>query len=223
MSVIPLISNGPQRTVVQTQEDFNVEGDALLIVNLDPEQLTNENVSNVSYDFRIGDKYRSHLEDTPQEISADGTITLRPGSALIIQTEEFVHLPRRMFGIIAPRVSLLQQGLSTTFSKIDPGYRGNLLITLFNLGQSTQILKKGQTFCALTLLDVRAGAWLYNQGAKQLYARVGQSLADRVKEWLEANHVLVMIVLILATSALIVVTFFLAAVHLFTFLVSPHT
>jgi len=211
MSVIPLITDGPQRTIVQNQDDFNIEDNRMLIVHLDPTQLTNRNASNVSYDFRVGNKYRSHLENTPQEIPDGGTITLHPGSALIIQTEEFIHLPRRMFGIIAPRVSLLQQGLSTTFSKVDPGYRGNLLITLFNLGQTTRVLKRGESFCAFSAIHVRDGAGLYDQGAKQLEARIGQRFWDRVREWLEANHVLVMILLI-------VVTLYLATVHLVTFI-----
>ena len=213
MSVIPLVLDEPIPTVVQTQQAFKVEGNAVLIVHLDPEQLTNKNASNVSYDFRIGNKYRSHRENTPRQIPDGGTITLRPGSALIIETEEFVHLPQGMFGIIAPRVSLLQLGLSTTFSKVDPGYRGHLLITLFNLGQTTQILKKGQSFCAFSLFDVRAGAWLYNQGPKELHARIGQRMRDRVRESLEANHVLV-------TILLIVVTFLLVVVHIIDFLKS---
>ena len=205
MSVIPLIIEGSKRTVVEKKEDFQVDGRAVRIRNLDLAQFTNRNTSNVSYDFRIGNKYRSHLENTPREIPAEGTITLHPGSALIIETAEHVHLPRTMFGIIAPRVSLLQQGLSTTFSKVDPGYDGPLLITLFNLGQTTRVLKKGEGFCAFSVIDVGEGAELYERAAKQLTARVDQRFADRVREWLEANHVLVMILLIIATIGLAIV------------------
>lgn len=224
MSVIPLVINGDEPTVVESQQDFDREGNAVRIGNLDPEQLIDKNTSNVSYDFRVGDQYRSHLERHPVEIPAEGTITLHPGSALIIQTAEYVHLPRRMFGIIAPKVSLLQQGLSTTFSKVDPGYNGHLLITLFNLGQTTQVLKKGQSFCAFSILDVSKGAQLYNKGPQQLRARIGQRFSDRIREWLEAHHVIAIMVLTLVDIILIVVTFFLAAVHLFTYMrsVTPH-
>ena len=160
MSVIPLIIEGSAATVVEKQTDFDLEGTAVLIRNLDQAQLTDTDTSNVSYDFRIGDKYRSHLEKEPREIRDESTITLHPGSALIIETAEYVHLPRRTFGIIAPKVSLLQRGLSTTFSKVDPGYHGHLLITLFNLGQTTCELKKGEGFCAFSVIEVgeRCGA-----------------------------------------------------------------
>jgi dCTP deaminase len=213
VSVIPLIIDGSAATVVEKQTDFDVEGAAVLIRNLDRAQLTDTDTSNVSYDLRVGNKYRSHLEKDPREIRDEGTITLHPGSALIIETAEYVHLPRRMFGIIAPKVSLLQQGLSTTFSKVDPGYDGHLIITLFNLGQTTCELKKGQGFCAFSVIYVGEGAELYEQPAQQLKARVDQRLGDHIREWLEANHVGVMIVLIvteiflfLATVGLIIVT-----------------
>jgi deoxycytidine triphosphate deaminase len=206
VSVIPLKIDGPNPTVVEKQENFDVEGNAVLIGNLEVTQL-NKNTSNVSYDFCVGDKFRSHLENTPRQIPNGGAITLHPGSALIIETREYVHLPRSMFGIIAPKVSLLQQGLSTTFSKVDPGYHGPLLITLFNLGQTTRILRKGDSFCAFSLIKVIDRAELYEQGPKQLDARIDQRLRDRVREWLEAYHVLVMILLIIVTA-------YLATVHL---------
>jgi len=135
MSVIPLTIGGEHPTVVQTQEEFGIEGPAILIRNLDLAQLTQENSSNVSYDLRVGLQCRDHSEQTVKDIPAGGVITLYPGSALIIQTEESIHLPRRLYGTIAPKVSLLQVGLSSTFSKVDPGYNGHLLITLFNLGK----------------------------------------------------------------------------------------
>jgi len=216
VSVIPLIADGLNPTVVQTQQNFKVDGHAVLIGNLDLAQLDDEANSNVSYDFRVGDKYRSHRERDPKEIPDGGVITLHPGSALIIQTEEYVHLPRHMFGIIAPKVSLLQQGLSTTFSKVDPGYNGHLLITLFNLGQTTRTLRRGQSFCAFSVINVSGGARPYNQEAKQLQARVGQKLPEWIREWLEANHVGVMVVLIVVTFLLIVATLLLTAAHLIT-------
>lgn len=118
MSVIPLITGGQRPSVVQNQQDFEVDGHAVLIGNLDLTQLTDETPSNVSYDFRVGDKYRSHRERDPKEIPDGGTTTLHHGSALIIQTEEYVHLPRHMFGIIAPKVSLLQQGVEERAKKV---------------------------------------------------------------------------------------------------------
>lgn len=170
MSVIPLTVEGTYPTVVQNQEHFDIEGRAVLITGLDIDQLNRSTESNVTYDLRVGRQYRDHREREIREIPDRGVITLPPGSAFVIQTEEAVHLPRTMYGIIAPKVSLLQLGLSTTFSKVDPGYPGPLLITLFNLGQTTVTLHRAEPFCGITFLTVEPGARLYQKGAKQLPA-----------------------------------------------------
>jgi deoxycytidine triphosphate deaminase len=211
MTVIPLKTEGPNRTVVQSQEDFNVEGNAVLIAGLDLAQLNEQGASNTSYDLRVGKQYRDHTEPHPKDIPDTGSITLYPGSAFIIQTEELVHLPRRMYGIIAPKVGLLQDGLSTTFSKIDPGYPGPLLVTLFNLGQTTRTLKRKERFCAFTLFEVAPGARLYEKGAKQITAQLAKQPRRSFREFLEVHHVAVMI-------ALIIVTLLLALEHLLTFI-----
>jgi dCTP deaminase len=170
LSVIPLTTRGPSPTVVQDQEHFQLEAGAALILQADLAQLTGDGESSVSYDLRVGEKCRDHRGWKVNDIPPNGSVTLNPGSALIIQTEEYLHLPRSMYGTIAPKVSLLQRGLSTTFSKVDPGYPGHLLITLFNLGQTRVILHRGECFCSLTLFDVAPGARLYKKGPKQLAA-----------------------------------------------------
>ena len=206
MSVVPLFIDGSAPTVVQKQEDFQLEGDAVLIADLDPSQLREGNSSNVSYDLRIGSKYRDHRKQDPNEINEGGVVTLRPGQALIIQTQEYVHFPRRLVGIIAPKVRLLESGLSTTFSKVDPGYRGNLLITLFNLGQTVRKLKRGDAFCALTLLRVDGGARLYDKGPQQITARLAKQPRRTLSEWLLPHHVTATLVLIGATILLALAT-----------------
>lgn len=203
MSVVPLTFEGASRSVVQRQDDFDVEGQAVLIGQIEVAQMQEGQASNVSYDLRIGKKYRDHRKKDPKEIPTDGVITLNPGSAIIIETEEYVHLPRRLFGIIAPKVSLLENGLSTTFSKVDPGYNGHLLITLFNLGQTVRKLKRGSTFCSFTLFSVADGARLYEKGPKQISARLASQPRASLREFLDTYHVGVMVALILATLLLL--------------------
>jgi len=154
MSVIPLTTDGADITVVQRQQDFDIEGEAVLIMELDVAQLREERASNVSYDLRIGKKYRDHREGETREIPEEGTITLYPGSALIIQTEEYVHLPRRLFGTIAPKVKLLEQRPVDHILEGRSRILWSPLITLFNLGQTVRKLRPGDKFCALTLFRV---------------------------------------------------------------------
>ncbi|HVB59032.1 MAG TPA: hypothetical protein VNE63_21710 [Candidatus Acidoferrales bacterium] len=93
MSVIPLTTTGEHPTVVQTQGEFEIEDSAVLIRNLDSAQLTQEHSSNVSYHLRVGKQCRDHREQAVKDIPDNGIVTLYPGSALIIQTEESIHLP----------------------------------------------------------------------------------------------------------------------------------
>ena len=92
-------------------------------------------------------------------------ITLVPGGAVIVQTEESIQLPKNRFACIMPKVSLLQKGLSNTMSKVDPGYQGHLLVTLFNLGKQTETIKRGDSFCSLCVFTVEGIAIPY--GNKQ--------------------------------------------------------
>ena len=75
MSVIPLTGKGPHPTVVQNQEQFQLEGKALLILHADPAQLGGDGDLSVSYDLRVGDKCRDHrgwtINDYPAERRRD--------------------------------------------------------------------------------------------------------------------------------------------------------
>jgi len=193
-------------TVVQTQEDFQkvfgTPTEAVLILNLDVTQLENQKSSNVSYDLRIGSQYRDHRRKHANGLPENGTLTLKPGSAIIIETEESVHFPASFFGIIAPKVTRLQHGLSTTFSKIDPGYHGPLLITLFNLGQTVCTINRKDTFCALTLFKVMPPARLYGKGPQRITAQVAKRPWWRwwqvFNEWLRSYHVTILFWLVVA-------------------------
>ena len=133
MSIIPLVIEGPNPTVVSEEAKFRYDGSAMLILNLDTGQLQGKQC-NASYDLRIGRAYKDHREQERWTLGEGRPITLLPGGAILIETEEEVWLPHGMFGYIVPRVSLLQGGVSNTLSKVDPGYHDHLVVTVFNLG-----------------------------------------------------------------------------------------
>lgn len=195
MSVIPFIIGEDGRTVVETEAAYRdaegLDGEMVFIQNLDTEQLNAPEKTNVSYDLRIGREYRDHRDPGKTQVPEDEAIVLHPGSAIIVETEEFVHFPKTRFGQIVPKVSLLQEGISNTSSKVDPGFNGILLVTVFNLGKKPVHLHKGQAFCALYILRVDPGVRPYSQippcleGAKRL-----KSLR-KVDDWLQRNTSLI--------------------------------
>ena len=87
-------------------------------------------------------------------------------------------MPAGLFGYIVPRVKWLQQGVSNTLSKVDSGYNGKLLVTLFNLGKNTVPIDRKDGFCSLVVHDVSGEGPLFVQKAtpKQL---LGQGRANR--------------------------------------------
>jgi dCTP deaminase len=144
---------------------------------------------NASYDLRVGDKFKDHRNDTVQALNEGEDIELLPVNAVIIQTEEEVRFPRRLFGQILPRVSLLALGIANTPSKIDPGYSGRLLITTFNHGKRTEKLRRGQGFCSLHLLTVEDGAIPFTGAGKQIGGLSRSSRLQRWRDWLEVRQI----------------------------------
>src|SRR5665213_337171 len=145
MGIIPFSDSAPYRSVVFQRTEFSIDGAAILMLGADMGQFDDTPVRcNASYDLRVGTMYRDHRNDSSQVLQDGESIELLPGNAVIIQTEELVGFPKKLFGHILPRVSLLQKGIANTPSKVDPGYDGHLLITAFNHGKRTETLTRGE-------------------------------------------------------------------------------
>ena len=187
MSIVPLKLG---ETIVATQDAFEAgtgfEGKALLMFNLEQGQLSDTS-SNVSYDLRVGSEYRGHRDAEKTELPDDGVLVLDPGNAMLIQSEEVVFLPRNLFGYVVPKVTLLQQGITNTLSKVDPGYNGPLIVTLFNLGKNPLRLKRRDRYCSIVFHTVGDGATLYNKAGKRISGDPKQPLGPMAKNWIEAN------------------------------------
>jgi deoxycytidine triphosphate deaminase len=169
MSVIPFVLEGENQSVVTTTEEFTnsggVNGNTILIKEFDKNQLTE---CNASYDLCVGDEYRDHTESGKTDLGEGDFIILPPNGAVIIETAEYVHFSHNRLGHIVPKVSLLQKGISNTSSKIDPGYHGKLLISVFNLGRQKVRLRKGDKFCTLYVIEVKEGVRPYDKLPKTI-------------------------------------------------------
>jgi dCTP deaminase len=202
MGVIPLI---PGQTVVTTEQGFQNaggrQGGALLIRNFHDQQLQ-QNSPNLSYDLRVGAEYKDHRDKWKRDISVEDPVVLLPGGAVIIETEENLHLPKGMFGYIVPRVEWLQRGISNTMSKVDAGYNGRLLVTVFNLGQTKVILERGTRFCSLVIHDVGVGVILYDKDAKKIEGVGHRRIWQKIRDGIEVHRTFVEVALIIATVAL---------------------
>lgn len=206
MSVIPFIFDGTNKTVVKSEDEYHeaggINGYVIFIEYLDNSQIIDSQSSNVSYDLTVGNEYRDHRDSGKTDLLEKGKICLQPGSAVIIETAEFVRFPKSRFGHIVPKVSLLQDGLSNTSSKIDPGYYGKLSITVFNLGKRTIDLKKGQKFCTLYILEVKEGVIPYTKGPQRIAGKPRMGSLGTIRDVIETNQA-VLICLSLIVSILV--------------------
>ncbi len=187
MSVVPWIFDGPDRTIVGNVQDFSLDGPSILVLGLDKAQFVDSADANVSYDLQVGGQYRDHRNDGGTGLEDGDELVLYPSGAVIVQTEEHFHMPTCRFGHIVPKVRLLQQGISNTSSKVDPGYDGRLLVTVFNLGKRTVRLRRGQAFCALYILDIMAGAQPYGKPSQQIESAPRTRRLQRVRDLIDSN------------------------------------
>jgi dCTP deaminase len=123
-----------------------------------------------------------------------------------VQTLEHVYVPKFRFGYVVPKVSLLQKGISNTSSKVDPGYEGRLLVTVFNLGKKTETLHRGETFCTIAFHDVaNLGIRLYGKGAKRIEGSTRIGFVRKFFDAVERRGGAIGLVALLASLVVIII------------------
>lgn len=95
---------------------------------------------------------------TKKDVPADG-YPLAPGETVIGHSAETIRLPQYLNGLILNRNSLIRIGLNAALSQyINPGFHGNKIIVLQNIGKVTIRLKAGIRICQLVLFNMGANS-----------------------------------------------------------------
>ncbi len=86
-------------------------------------------------------------------------VTLPAGKHQLVATMERVELPDDLAGTLHIRSSLARVGVMGSLALVDPGFRGQLTISLFNASNEPQSMKKGDKFLQmiLHLLSTKTG------------------------------------------------------------------
>jgi len=85
-------------------------------------------------------------------------IKLPPGQRGLAYTLERFELPLDVAGLIYLRSSLAREGLLGSFAVIDPGFRGNLTLPVFNAGDSVVEVEGGERFVQVVFLSLMSPA-----------------------------------------------------------------
>ena len=109
-----------------------------------------ENCKASSYDLIVGREYyiykRAHKERLKIEsLREREQIIIPPNSVCYVLSEESVALPRNITGSLSLRMGLMKQGIIMPHqSSVDPGYKGKLVATLYNLSDEKIVLAQGE-------------------------------------------------------------------------------
>ena len=101
------------------------------------------------------------------DLRLSAEVALAPSEHRLVATMERVELGRDLVGILHIRSSLAREGILASLALVDPGFRGQLTISLFNSGRKMIQLKLGERFLQLTLLRLGRQAAAKYEGRYQ--------------------------------------------------------
>lgn len=113
-----------------------------------------ESLTPIGYDLRVGNTYSSSSIGKLVEIKEGDSINIKPGDTVLICTLETIGMPhdRSLSALIESKVSKVSKGLSHISTTVDPDWNGELLIAIHNPSRNSIQLNFGETFCTIVFL-----------------------------------------------------------------------
>ena len=100
------------------------------------------------------------LEDAGLDLRAVERVVLEPGVAQAVPTGIAIELPPGHEAQVRPRSGMaLKHSLTVNFGTIDPGYRGEIRVVMFNLGRASYTVEKGDRIAQLVVARYEAIEW----------------------------------------------------------------
>ena len=100
------------------------------------------------------------VEDAGMDLRAVERVVLQPGIAQAVPTGIAIELPPGHEAQVRPRSGLgLKHSLTVNFGTIDPGYRGEIRVIMFNLGRAEYTVEKGDRIAQLVISRYESVEW----------------------------------------------------------------
>lgn len=112
------------------------------------EPMDNDPKEQVSVDLTVGNLYQK--SGGVDWININDSITINPGSCILVQTRESLSMPNNAFGLLSTKGSLGAKGIVIANTKLDPLFEGKLNIPVFNVGNKKVVLKRGSKYCSIS-------------------------------------------------------------------------
>jgi deoxycytidine triphosphate deaminase len=104
---------------------------------------------------------RKTSDSQPVQPNSEGIFILDGNKFYLVTTEETMHLPENMAGIIFPRSTLFRSGVALHTSVVPSGYVGPLTFGLTVLNNEGFTIQRLARFCHIVLFGVENGATPY--------------------------------------------------------------
>jgi dCTP deaminase len=94
---------------------------------------------------------QSCLNGAGYDLRIEAEVTIPPGQQRLVATLERVELDENMAATLHIRSSLARAGMIASSALVDPGFRGQLTVSLFNAGASALTLARNDRFLQMVL------------------------------------------------------------------------
>lgn len=99
-------------------------------------------------------------EDAGMDLRSLERVVLKPGISQGVSTGLAIELPPGYEAQVRPRSGMaLKHSITVNFGTIDPGYRGEIRVVMFNLSQADYTVEKGDRIAQLVITQYQAVEW----------------------------------------------------------------
>jgi dCTP deaminase len=88
------------------------------------------------------------------DLRAGSNISIPPAGCVLVHTLEFVELGSMVCGDLFLRSSFAREGIIGSFALVDPGFRGQLTLSLTNMGQGAVDIAEGERLAQIVFLKL---------------------------------------------------------------------
>ena len=99
-------------------------------------------------------------EDAGMDLRSVERVVLSPGAAQGVPTGIAIELPAGYEAQVRPRSGMaLKHSITVNFGTIDPGYRGEIRVVMFNLSAGDYVIEKGDRIAQLIVARYEPVEW----------------------------------------------------------------
>jgi dCTP deaminase len=100
----------------------------------------------------------SKLQPAGYDLSSAEEVTLRTKEQRLVATLERVKLSPSLLGILHLKSSFIREGVIAGLALVDPGFIGQLTVSLLNVGEGGVEIDRGEPFLQLTFIRLTSSA-----------------------------------------------------------------